>query len=249
VNVIGNTIDNSATEAIQQRNSFTTGRLVLNVFNNIFSHNDVRAIDLESGQPGSLVFRAGFNDYFANGNPNRLDGQSEGTGNLTVDPRYADLSTKNFRLSSNSPLINAGFTCSPGGVANPDAAGKHRLSGRAVDLGAYENGGGTITGIVLLGTSGADALNGTSGRDILCGYNGADLLKGGGGPDFVDGGDGPDKVIGGPGVDLVLGHSGDDILCTRDGTSGDVADGGSGSDRAETDGGDTRISVEGSGGC
>jgi hypothetical protein len=249
VNIVGNTIDNSNSEAIQQRNDLTTGRLLLRVFNNIFSHNRVSALDLESGTLGSLIFRSGFNDRFANGGPDNLDGQVAGPGNLTVDPRYADLNARNFRLQSNSPLINKGSTCSPGGVANPDAALRHRLNGPEVDIGAYETGAAQITGVVRVGTSGADTLNGTNGQDILCGYGDADILKGLGGSDYIDGGAGPDRLIAGPGVDRLLGNIGGDRLCTQDGAGGDVADGGTGTDKGATDPGDTRVSLEGLGGC
>jgi hypothetical protein len=249
VNIVGNTIDNSRTDAIQQRNDLTTGRLYLDVFNNILTHNSSEALNLESGKPGSLVFRAGFNDRFANGNPDNLDGQSAGPGNLNLDPRYVNPNARDLHLQSNSPLNNKGATCSPGGIADPDAAGRHRLNGPEVDIGAYEIGGVAITGVVRVGTSAAETLNGTNGQDILCGYGGADILKGLNASDYLDGGSGPDRVVGGSGVDRVFGNLDNDHLCTLDGTSGDLADGGPGADTAVTDPGDTRVSIEGTGGC
>lgn len=245
VNIVGNTITGSATDGIQQRNGLTTGRLSLDVFNNNFSHNRGNALSLDFGKPGSLVVRGGFNNFFANG----FDGQSPGPGNLKVNPRYRDRADRDFRLRAGSPLIDKGLTCSPGGVANPDAAGRHRLKGPAVDIGAYERDAPRIDGVVRVGTNDEDALLGTDGRDILCGYDGSDVLRGGAGPDYIDAGSGPDRATGGTGVDRVLGNSGDDVLCTRDSAGGDRADGGSGRDRARTDGGDTRVSIEGSAGC
>lgn len=249
VNIVGNTIDNSTTNAIQQRNGLTTGRLSLDVYNNIFSRNGSSPIRLDSGNPGTLIFRAGFNDYFANGAPNNLDGQSAGPGNLNLNPLYLNQTGKVFRLRPNSPLINKGLTCSAGGIANPDAAGRHRLNGPTVDIGAYETGAALITGAVRVGTGANDTLIGTNGQDVLCGYAGADVLRGGFGADYIDAGSGADQAFGGPNVDRVLGNIGDDRLCTLDSAGGDIADGGLGNDKATTDSGDVRISIEGSGGC
>ena len=249
VNIVGNTIERSAGNGIQQRNGLTTGRLFLDVFNNIFSHNDSSPISLNSGNPGTLVFRGGFNDFFANGNPNNFDGKPAGPGNLTLGPRFVNPTANDFRLRSDSPLINKGFTCSPGGIANPDAAGRHRLNGPTVDMGAFENGGAAITGVVRLGTDGKDTLIGSGGRDVLCGYAAEDKLVGGPGHDYIDGGAGPDRITPGLGVDRALGGAGDDLLCMRDNAGGDVANGGPGNDKAHTDAGDIRIAVERSGAC
>jgi Ca2+-binding RTX toxin-like protein len=249
VNIVGNTIVNSRTNAIQQRNLLTTGRLALDVFNNIFTHNRRSALSLDKGTPGTLIFRSGYNDFFANSAPNALDGLSLGPGNLGLDPRYVNRAARDFRLAANSPLINRGSTCSLGGAADPDAAGRHRLNGPAVDIGAFENGGPAITGVVRVGTDGPDTLSGTPGADILCGNAGNDVLRGGRGADYVDGGAGNDWVIGGIGVDRVYGGVGNDSVCTKDNAGGDLADGGPGTDKADTDPGDVRASVEAGGGC
>lgn len=249
VNIVGNTIDHSATDAMGQRNDLTTGHLKLNVFNNIFTRNGFGGIRLETGQPGTLTFRAGYNNYFGNKGSNLFDGQSAGPGNLKLDPRYANPSKRDFRLKADSPLIDKGLTCSPGGIANPDAAGRHRLAGKSVDMGAFERNGPAINGLVMLGDSGPNTLNGTDGRDILCGYGGKDVLRGKAGNDYIDAGPGNDVAIGGPGKDRVLGNKGNDTICTRDGVKGDVADGGPGTDKARTDPDDKRISIEGSGSC
>ncbi len=197
VNVVGNTIERSRTDGIQQRNGLTgIGHLALDVFNNIISHTDGSAIRLDSGSPGTLTFRAGHNDRFKNTFGSLLDGQSAGSGNKSVDPRFVDRTNGSLRLRSDSALIDAGVTCSPGGVANPDPDGHHRLRGSTVDIGAYERGARSASGVVRVGTSGKDTLVGTSGRDILCGYGGNDTLcaKDGKGGDLVDGGSGRDKA-------------------------------------------------------
>ena len=84
------------------------------------------------------------------------------------------------------------MVCSPGGIENLDAAGHGRLSGDGVDLGAFELGAGSPTGVAEVGTSAANSLSGTAGDDILCGMGGGDTLKGNGGADWIDGGTGTD---------------------------------------------------------
>ncbi|MCY7419202.1 MAG: hypothetical protein LH650_12045 [Chloroflexi bacterium] len=232
VNIVGNTIERSLTNAVQQRNGLTgIGRLRLDMFDNIFSHIQKGALDLDSGAPGSLTFRAGYNDYYATG-VDRLDGQSKGSNNMAKDPKFVNRVAGNLKLMSSSPLIDKGQVCSPGGVAIQDASGNTRLRGASVDMGAYERGAGPATGKARVGTSGANILTGTSGADILCGYAGNDKLTGKGGADYLDGG------------------SDDDKLCARDGVRGnDRLLGGPGTDRSQRDSGDSQTSVERSTTC
>lgn len=247
-NIVGNTIVNSGTNAIQQRNLLTKGRLSLDLFNNIFSNIESSALSLDPGKPGTLAFRAGYNDFF-DVEQRGFNGLDPGPGNLGLNPRFVDPAKRDFRLRPNSPLIDKGLTCSPGGVANPEASGRHRLAGTAVDIGAFERSAPPITGRVRLGTNGDDTLRGTDGRDILCGFNGEDVLLGRAGQDFIDAGAGGDRAIGGEAADRVLGGPGDDTICANDGAAGDFADGGPGNDRGKTDSGDTRISIESNAGC
>ncbi len=232
VNIVGNTIERSSTNAIQQRNSLTgAGRLRLDVFDNIFSHIQNAAFHLDSGAPGSLTFRAGYNDYYATGG-NSLDGQSKGSNNMSRDPQFVDRVAGNLKLTSSSALIDKGIVCSPGGVAIVDAAGNTRLRGASADIGAHERGASAVTGTALVGTSGGNILTGTSGADILCGYAGTDVLTGKGGEDYLNGGTGKDR------------------LCAKDGVHGnDRLDGGPDSDAYRADSGDPRTSVERSASC
>ncbi len=250
VNIVGNTIDTSRTNAIGQRNTLTgVGRLSMDVFDNIFSHIQTDALRLTAGAPGSLRFRAGHNDYFEVAG-NSLDGQSRGSGNLSKDPKYVDRASGNLKLRSASPLIDQGIVCSPGGIANLDASGNGRLKGSSVDMGAHEVGAGHPTGKALVGDSGDDTFEGTSGADILCGFGGKDKLRGAGGNDWLDGGSDADTLTGGSGSDRAFGGSGGDTLCVKDGVHGnDRADGGSGSDKGRADSGDTRVSIEASAPC
>ena len=61
-----------------------------------------------------------------------------GDGNLDSDPLFVDFNSGNFRLSSNSPCINAGFneTWMHGTL---DLGGSLRVVGPFVDLGAFEH--------------------------------------------------------------------------------------------------------------
>ncbi len=257
VNVVGNTFEAVKSEGLGVRNSLAAGgHATVNLFNNVFAHSTSAAVDLDdSGSiPARLVLHAGFNDYYKNGFANFLGGRSAGSGNLAVGPKFVNVATGNLQLLATSPLINKGQVCSPGGVAEPDAAGNARLFGHSVDIGAYERGASPPTGIALVGTSGPDTLTGTSGADILCGMGGNDTLNGMGGSDYLNGGSGNDILNGGQGTDILVGGSGNDklfggpgtdTLCAMDGVHGnDHLDGGPGSDGFQADTGDVRTSVE-----
>jgi hypothetical protein len=199
VDIVGNTIERSRSLGIGQRNDLTgTGHLSLDVFDNIISHAGGGALSLERGEPGSMSVRAGYNAYYGNGSGlgGGFDGFSKGTHNQSANPRFVDRGSGDLRLRANSPLIDKGITCSPGGTGGRDASSKFRVAGSSVDIGAYERGAGSTSGVVRLGTSGKDKLSGSSSRDILCGYGGNDTLcaRDGKGGDWVDGGSGRDKA-------------------------------------------------------
>lgn len=199
VDIVGNTIERSPTNAIQQRNDLTgSGHLSLDVFDNILSHAKGGPVSLERGASGSMSFRAGYNAYYENGSGlgNGFDGLSRGTHNQSANPRFVDRAGGDLRLRADSPLIDKGQVCSPGGTSGRDAAARFRVAGSSVDIGAYERGAPTTSGVVRLGTSGADTLRGSSSSDILCGYSGNDRLcaRDGHGGDWVDGGSGRDKA-------------------------------------------------------
>ena len=249
VNIVGNTVELSDAKGLEQRNNLGAGgHLTLDVFNNIFAHTQLQGIALDAGN-ASLTYRGGYNDTFANGVPNDLAGQSPGLGNRSIDPKFVDRSVGNLALKSSSGLIDKGQVCSPGGVANPDAAGHHRVAAKSVDIGAFERGAGAVTGIILLGTPANDTQTGSAGSDILCGYSGADTQRGLGGNDYLDGGVAADRLDGGAGADRLFGRDSNDLLCANDGTGNDVVNGGTGTDRFKADGGDKRKSVEQAGVC
>ncbi len=247
--VVGNTINDTGFRALSAADAVTPGgSLGVFAYNNVFSHVAGSAITLDSSasaSPLTLSFNAGRNDFYAIGLADHLEGRSLGSGNLSLAPGYVNPSSGNLQLRAASPLINKGIVCSPGGVADPDAAGRHRLQGPTVDLGAYERGATAPTGVVLVGTAGPDALTGTSGADIICGMGGNDTISGLGGNDYLDGGGGNDSIIGGPGADRLNGGPGNDTLCAKDGVVGnDTLNGGSGTDGYRADPGDHLSGVE-----
>jgi len=245
MNIVGNTVEQAGGDAFVQDSGLTSGGLLaLDLFNNTFSHASARGIALDPGLAGTMTFRGGFNNTYANGLANRYLGLPKGSGNLAVNPKFVDRSGGDLALQSSSPLINKGKTCSPGGVANPDAAAHLRLSGKSVDIGAYERGSSSGMGIVVLGTDGPETQPGSLGDDILCGYGGADTLSPGPGNDYLDGGGGGDILVGSAGADRILGGGGNDTLCASDGTGTDFLNGGPGDDGFNADPGDVKKSVE-----
>jgi len=69
--------------------------------------------------------------------PTNYPGQPEGTGNITNAPLLADTNIANYRLSVNSPCINAG-TNQAWMIDSFDLDGKTRIRYGRVDIGAYE---------------------------------------------------------------------------------------------------------------
>jgi len=64
------------------------------------------------------------------------DPEGGGPGSITNAPLFADAAGGNFRLSSNSPCINAGNYASL--TTSVDLDGNPRVRGGTVDIGAYE---------------------------------------------------------------------------------------------------------------
>jgi Ca2+-binding RTX toxin-like protein len=248
-NIVGNTVSRTNDGIKVNDEQHVPNHLSLDLFDNIVSGVSGSAVNIASAlEPATLVIRGGNNDFYFNAQPNHTLGHSLGT-NLHTGPKFVDPTTGNLALKSSSPLINKGLTCSPGGVAGPDAAGRDRLAGKSVDIGAYEFNAGT-TGMVLIGTPDQNTLVGGPGNDIVCGYGGADFLNGKGGNDYLDGGGASDIVVGGSGADRIYGGKSGDTVCGHDGVHGnDYVDGGLGEDDYRADSGDTVVHVEHLGTC
>jgi hypothetical protein len=61
---------------------------------------------------------------------------TNGTGNITNEPRFVNPAAGNLRLQPNSPCVDAGDNAY---VSSPtDRDGRPRIIGRGVDMGAYE---------------------------------------------------------------------------------------------------------------
>src|SRR5208283_1938774 len=69
---------------------------------------------------------------------------TNGVGNITYDPQFADYANGNLRLQSNSPCINAGNNAYVSGTTDLD--GNPRIVSGTVDIGTYEYQG---TGSVI----------------------------------------------------------------------------------------------------
>jgi hypothetical protein len=195
VDVTGNTVARSEGPAFTLWNDVgTDGHVTLDLFDNSLSHSR-QGVVITDRTAGTSTVRTGSNNVVRNAEAYH-EGRGRGRGDLARDPRFVDLAGGDLRLRAGSPLIDRGVTCQPGGLANRDAAGRDRVSGKAVDIGAYERGAGAASGRVVMGTSGRDVLRGTKGADILCGMGGDDRLcaRDGRGNDFVDGGSGRDRA-------------------------------------------------------
>ncbi len=72
-----------------------------------------------------------------------IQGGYAGTGNLNLDPLFIDAARGNLRLGPGSPAADAGNTLSV--TAATDLDGYPRVSGTAVDMGAYESNYSRLT--------------------------------------------------------------------------------------------------------
>jgi hypothetical protein len=211
-------------------------------------------ISFPKATAGMTQIHNGFNDLFANGREEFGD-YAPGPGTVHVSPLFRSSAQHDYRLRRSSPLIDAGLTCSPGGLSRIDAAGRARVARGRVDIGAREFGAGRPTGVTLFGTGGPNVITESKKGDVLCGMGGADVISAGGGADLVEGGRGPDQLHGegggdiargGLGSDEIAGGRGDDpCLKSADGVRGnDTIIGGPGRDGFSADRGDDVSSVE-----
>ncbi|TCS84690.1 putative Ig domain-containing protein [Anseongella ginsenosidimutans] len=78
-----------------------------------------------------------------------VEGGYTGTGNLDIDPQFADPAARNYRLRITSPGVNTGLNDSIPAWNSTDLAGNPRIydeiGGGTVDMGAYEYQGMPVT--------------------------------------------------------------------------------------------------------
>ncbi len=98
------------------------------VVNNVLSGNGYAQLRVANGLPPKGVVAKG----------NLIDGPGENIteGNLVQKVRFVNAAAKDFRLAPGSPGIDAGLTVV--GIGETDAAGKPRVQGRRIDIGAFE---------------------------------------------------------------------------------------------------------------
>ncbi len=73
-----------------------------------------------------------------------VSGGYAGTGNINLDPDFVDAPNGNFRLNATSPSLDTGNNAFVPASSLLDLAGASRIAGSAVDMGAYELGGGPV---------------------------------------------------------------------------------------------------------
>lgn len=113
--------------------------------NNIIAFN---TRGFERGLAGTSDAEIHFNDVFGNtvlGSPANYRGTADRTGvlgNVSADPKFANLAIGDFHLQADSPCVNAGSTAlSP--THWPDIDRQVRVQGGSVDIGADESDGTT----------------------------------------------------------------------------------------------------------
>ena len=110
-----------------------------NIFNAIVAGSFTEPYFTANSSPACSNSSGGNNVWFGAGAP---PCGTLFTANVTGDPLFIDpVSTRNFRLQSTSPAINAGTTIS---TLFTDLDGVSRPQGTAYDMGAYEFVSGTV---------------------------------------------------------------------------------------------------------
>lgn len=98
------------------------------VSNNIFWGNSSPDLQTENG---SVLY---YNDIGQlTGMPSVLS-----AGNVSIEPGFSGGAPPSYRLTTSSPLVDAGVNAAPGGLTSVDFEGFTRIQGGVVDMGAYE---------------------------------------------------------------------------------------------------------------
>lgn len=153
VTVWNSTIAHNGFDGVTSTSSTTT------VHNCILAYNSDDGFDRNAG-----TLTHSYNLVYGNSGDN-FDGTGQGAGELTTDPMFANTSTRDYHLQSNSPAINAGTNAS--GTVDIDLDGTSRPIGADWDMGCYE--------YALLGHWTFDEGSGTTAADSSGNSNDATL--------------------------------------------------------------------------
>lgn len=123
--ITGNVATNTTAQAAAMANEGPTNRVITN---NILWHNTTAGQTDVLGAQG-IYYKNLIETMF--GTP-----QPGSDKNIAVDPDF--VGATDFRLMSSSAAMDAGDSSPYGGVSTVDLAGQVRISGPAIDLGAYE---------------------------------------------------------------------------------------------------------------
>ena len=130
-----NTASTGMGSAVYANDFDRPSHLYNNIIDAISGQTAVFCANLNSNTP-PLFFN---NDVFASGGTNYggiCADQTGSNGNISGDPMFVKV-PNNLRVQSGSPAINAGDNSAPD-LPKKDRAGKPRLVGGTVDMGAYE---------------------------------------------------------------------------------------------------------------
>jgi hypothetical protein len=131
--IAGNTNSGAPTGAGLQVGSYTGSSNLLYLLNNvIYQNGDADDLDAQfnSNTPG-------FARHNIIGRRNAFPSAMVTSNNSMADPKLQ--TNNNFRLSANSPAINAGYGLAPLGLPTKDLDSTPRPQGGAIDVGAYES--------------------------------------------------------------------------------------------------------------
>jgi hypothetical protein len=130
-----NTASTTMGSAIYANDYDVPSHLYNNIIDEIGGQTAVYCGNLNSSTP-PVFFN---NDVFASGGATYggiCSDQTGSNGNISADPLFVK-APANLRLTSGSPAINAGTNSAPD-LPSKDLAGKPRIVGGTVDMGAYE---------------------------------------------------------------------------------------------------------------
>jgi parallel beta-helix repeat protein len=136
--IINNTIvgDDTGADAAVVADGFNT--------NAVIGNNVIFAVSSQTALLCNPVYHdgppiVGFNDVFSQTGTayaGSCAGMSGTKGNISNNPEFGSPQNGNFKLSAGSPAINAGHNLNS--LPKTDLAGKPRVVGGVVDMGAYE---------------------------------------------------------------------------------------------------------------